>query len=116
MRPARGLAGRNFHESAAAELQVLGCDSVARQANSIMPVSVLVVTGASGAGKTASVEALAARALPGVRCFHFDSIGVPIHGSGYAAMVILRPQLDSRRYVDHGRHRPFRAGVSEIRS
>lgn len=37
----------------------------------------MVVTGASGVGKTATVEALAARALPGVRCFHFDSIGVP---------------------------------------
>ena len=42
-----------------------------------MPVSILVVTGASGAGKTAAVEALASRSLPGVRCFHFDSIGVP---------------------------------------
>lgn len=39
--------------------------------------AILVVTGASGAGKTASVEVLAGRMLPGVRCFHFDSIGVP---------------------------------------
>ena len=38
---------------------------------------IVVVTGASGAGKTATVQALEARALPGVRCFHFDSIGVP---------------------------------------
>jgi hypothetical protein len=38
---------------------------------------ILVVTGASGAGKTATVQALDARAVPGVRCFHFDSIGVP---------------------------------------
>jgi RNase adaptor protein for sRNA GlmZ degradation len=37
----------------------------------------LVVTGASGAGKTATVRALDARAVPGVRCFYFDSIGVP---------------------------------------
>ena len=51
--------------------------------------AILVVTGASGAGKTASVESLAARGLPGVRCFHFDSIGVPepaemarLYGSG----------------------------------
>lgn len=51
--------------------------------------AILVVTGASGAGKTASVESLAGRELPGVRCFHFDSIGVPdpaemarAHGSG----------------------------------
>jgi signal recognition particle receptor subunit beta len=38
---------------------------------------ILVVTGASGAGKTATVQALEARAVPGVRCFYFDSIGVP---------------------------------------
>ena len=42
-----------------------------------MPPSIVVVTGASGAGKTATVEALHARRLEGVRCFHFDSIGVP---------------------------------------
>jgi broad-specificity NMP kinase len=41
------------------------------------PCFTLVVTGASGAGKTAAVRALATRALPGVGCFHFDSIGVP---------------------------------------
>ena len=39
--------------------------------------AILFVTGASGAGKTASVDALEARAVPGVHCFHFDSIGVP---------------------------------------
>ena len=38
---------------------------------------ILVVTGASGAGKTATVRALAARNIPGVQCFYFDSIGVP---------------------------------------
>jgi adenylate kinase family enzyme len=38
---------------------------------------ILVVTGASGAGKTATVEALSKRHIPGVQCFHFDSIGVP---------------------------------------
>jgi 23S rRNA U2552 (ribose-2'-O)-methylase RlmE/FtsJ len=38
---------------------------------------ILVVTGASGAGKTATVRALDARCIPGVRCFYFDSIGVP---------------------------------------
>ncbi len=41
------------------------------------PCFTLVVTGASGAGKTAAVRALATRALPGVACFHFDTIGVP---------------------------------------
>jgi hypothetical protein len=38
---------------------------------------ILVVTGASGAGKTTAVEALDARNVPGVRCFFFDSIAVP---------------------------------------
>ena len=38
---------------------------------------VLVVTGASGSGKTAAVQALDERGIPGVRCFFFDSIGVP---------------------------------------
>ena len=39
--------------------------------------AVLVVTGASGSGKTATVRAVEARALPGVRCYYFDSVGVP---------------------------------------
>jgi len=39
--------------------------------------ALLFVIGASGAGKTAAVRALEARALPGVRCYCFDSIGVP---------------------------------------
>jgi hypothetical protein len=40
-------------------------------------LQILVVTGASGAGKTATVQALDSRGVPGVRCFYFDSIGVP---------------------------------------
>jgi hypothetical protein len=46
---------------------------------------ILVVTGASGSGKTAAVRALEARALSGVRCYYFDAVGVPPveqHGSG----------------------------------
>jgi hypothetical protein len=39
--------------------------------------AILVVTGASGAGKTPAVRRLEARGRPGVRCFYFDSIGVP---------------------------------------
>jgi len=39
--------------------------------------ALLFVIGASGAGKTATVRALDARALPGVRCYYFDTIGVP---------------------------------------
>ena len=39
--------------------------------------AVLIVFGASGVGKTAAVRRLESRQLPGVRCFYFDSIGVP---------------------------------------
>lgn len=39
--------------------------------------AILVVTGASASGKTAAVRALEQRNLPGVRCFYFDSIGIP---------------------------------------
>jgi len=38
---------------------------------------ILVVTGASGAGKTALVRGLESRQLPDVRCHYFDSVGVP---------------------------------------
>jgi hypothetical protein len=41
------------------------------------PPAILVVTGASGSGKTVTVRALEARALPGVRCYYFDAVGVP---------------------------------------
>ena len=39
--------------------------------------AILVVTGASGVGKTALVRDLEAHSRPGVRCYYFDSIGVP---------------------------------------
>jgi hypothetical protein len=39
--------------------------------------SLVVITGASGAGKTAAVRAVDARGRSGVRCHHFDDIGVP---------------------------------------
>jgi len=42
-----------------------------------MNPAIIVVTGASGSGKTAAVRALEARALRGVRCYYFDSMGVP---------------------------------------
>ncbi len=43
-----------------------------------MPPNVLlVVTGASGTGKTTMVRALASEGVPGCRCHHFDSLGVP---------------------------------------
>jgi hypothetical protein len=37
----------------------------------------VVVIGASGAGKTETVKCLEARGHPWLRCFYFDSIGVP---------------------------------------
>ncbi|TFG52840.1 MAG: hypothetical protein E4H37_04860 [Gemmatimonadales bacterium] len=37
----------------------------------------LFVLGASAAGKTTAVQGLAACQLAGVRCHHFDSVGVP---------------------------------------
>ncbi len=40
---------------------------------------ILVITGASGAGKTTLVEALERRRIPGVGCFFFDRVGVPSH-------------------------------------
>ena len=46
-------------------------------APSVSAARILIVTGASGAGKTATVKTLEARGLPEVRCFYFDSIGVP---------------------------------------
>jgi len=42
-----------------------------------VPVSLLILTGASGAGKTTLVDALARRHRPGLHTYHFDSIGVP---------------------------------------
>src|SRR5262245_34469603 len=55
---------------------------------------ILVVTGASGSGKTATVRALEARALPGVRCYYFDAVGVPAAESAApAALMAGRPSL-----------------------
>jgi len=52
---------------------------------------IVLVTGASGVGKTALVKAVEARRLPHIGCYYFDSIGVPPademvrrHGSGEA--------------------------------
>jgi energy-coupling factor transporter ATP-binding protein EcfA2 len=39
--------------------------------------AILVVTGASGAGKSTLVRGLAARGLPAVGCYEFDTIGIP---------------------------------------
>lgn len=65
--------------------------------------AILVVTGASGVGKTSLVHALQARAIPGVRCYHFDSVGVPstaqmmaVHGSPQAWQVATTHQWIAR--------------------
>lgn len=42
-----------------------------------MTPQLLFVIGASGVGKTAAIEALRDRQLPGVTCYHFDSVGIP---------------------------------------
>ena len=40
-------------------------------------MSIVVVTGASGSGKTEAVMRLEARGLVWLRCFYFDRIGIP---------------------------------------
>jgi hypothetical protein len=52
-------------------------DRLADQRSRVKISAILVVTGASGSGKTTTVRALEARALPGVRCYYFDAVGVP---------------------------------------
>lgn len=42
-----------------------------------MAPQLLFAVGASGVGKTAAVQALRARALPRLSCYHFDEVGVP---------------------------------------
>jgi GTPase SAR1 family protein len=39
--------------------------------------AILAIVGASGVGKTTVLHMLTERRLPGVGCYHFDSIGVP---------------------------------------
>lgn len=57
-----------------------------------MTPAILVVTGASGAGKTAAVNALNGLEMPGVQCFHFDSIRRP---DGRDGAAYLRGQADA---------------------
>jgi energy-coupling factor transporter ATP-binding protein EcfA2 len=65
--------------------------------------AILVVTGASGVGKTTLVHALQARAIAGVRCYHFDSVGIPstaqmmaVYGSPQAWQVATTHQWIAR--------------------
>ena len=54
-----------------------GASSHLSPSGRVSPPAILVVTGASGAGKTTLVRALEVRGLPGVSCHYFDSVGVP---------------------------------------
>ncbi|MEO8295607.1 MAG: AAA family ATPase [Gemmatimonadota bacterium] len=67
---------------------------------------IVVVTGASGAGKTTLVRALEAKGIPGIRCYYFDDIGVPApaqmvadYGSGEAWQRAMTRQWVSRLRV-----------------
>jgi len=58
--------------------------------------ALLVVTGASGTGKTTLVRGLEARALPGFRCHQFDSMNgtdVRIGGGAETVQQYLREVL-----------------------
>ena len=55
----------------------LGSLRATRYSDKMIRPAILVVTGPSGAGKTAAVRCLEARGRPDVGCFYFDSIGVP---------------------------------------
>lgn len=52
-------------------------DTMSAEPLSTTDRGILVVTGASGAGKTTAVRALEDRGLAGIRCFEFDGIGIP---------------------------------------
>jgi hypothetical protein len=76
----------------------------------------MVVTGASGVGKTTLVQALEARKLPGVRCYYFDAIGVPApevmaaeFGSGEAWQAAT-----TRRWIAHLAGNPDHAEVAVL--
>lgn len=59
------------------EIALSDPESAAARVRAPGPPALLVVTGASGAGKTTLVRALQARGMAGVGCYFFDEIGVP---------------------------------------
>lgn len=61
---------------------------------------VVIVTGASGAGKTTIVRALEARRLEGVACHYFDSIGVP-QGAGASWQEAMTELWIARLHANH---------------
>jgi hypothetical protein len=56
---------------------VSSAGSASRDGQSRAAPATLVVTGASGVGKTTLVDAVDATRLRGVACYHFDALGVP---------------------------------------
>lgn len=81
-----------------------------------MGPGLLFVIGASGAGKTAALRVLEARRLAGVRCYYFDSVGVP------AAEVMEREfgggenwqSVATARWVERLAANPDRADVAVL--
>src|SRR5688572_3368704 len=70
-------------------------------------IAVLALVGASGAGQTTAVRALAERHLSGVGCYFVDSIGVPPlevmerdHGSGEGWQRAMTDQWVQRLAVN----------------
>lgn len=94
--------------------------------------ALLVVTGASGAGKTTLVRELDALKIPGVGCYEFDSVGVPSEeemvarwGSGvewqnvatdYWVERLLRNEAEHEVAVLDGQTRPSEARAAFERS
>ena len=74
---------------------------------------ILVVTGASGSGKTTTVRALEARALFGVHCYYFDAVGVP--GADVLERDLGSPEgwqaMTTRAWLDRLAADPDRADV-----
>lgn len=72
--------------------------------------TIIVVTGASGVGKTTLVRALEAQHVPGLHCFYYDTVGVPSpaqmvaeYGSAEAWQQTTTDRPDPRRRA--GLHR-----------
>src|SRR5262249_7149028 len=100
----------------------------------MMKRAILVVTGASGVGKTAAVQCLEARQRADIRCFYFDRIGVPSNeimesefGSGEGWQAYATKHWISRLVADDlrgfvsvldGQTRPsfIRSAVAEVGS
>ncbi|WP_162292474.1 hypothetical protein [Candidatus Promineifilum breve] len=63
-----------------------------------MNPALVIVTGASGAGKMAAVRRLAASNRPGLHCYFFDSIGVPSEEEMVRESIIGKPNEHRRDF------------------